>query len=1224
MTDPSTFLAHLLTNQVEQSQKLYRTPLFWSLALSMRAHPDDRFLITDNRQEDARRGVRKLSGTVQIQRDMTKGELGVDSRQFVDMSGLLLFKGESQGDQVVPYGNVSNVGGLRDSEFTLWASTGTAQQKEDKLLRFGKRRPDDVIWRVRTPIMMASQTSVIDYLAMRVTHLEWLHSVAIKWSDRRWNAFDVPISGDMYRPENERSDMIILAPVWMDEDMEILDPNIWGPLEDVVQMNYMEYIGRQDDFYREELEEFIEIFNGYRKTLQVNIDSDPPTLTTRSVGRVQRDQGSRVNRTLIIPFNRNIESTDDSYQSLAFDPNESVDVTQDIFNSKNVDGSYRFTSSFEADTLTNDGWKVSGTASLSTDVPEDLPPFVDDVQGTQSLRLTSGYAVRRMVLPDGDFILRFWHKATSGRGRIEVVRNTRLIESQSLLDFDTSRVEDIRHFRSNYETVAHSIIHPTPPDPIDGPQWEEFHISFKLKDHFFVSNEGYPAHEVFIVFSEVETDEVTDLGFDHINLLLDQTGTSIEIINTSGTTRFPNLLREQERQLNYEKIFGDDTYFPISEQWEKASAKFRFDGENTCAVVEHRESFNLKPTGTNINFWFKVNSEDEEREQVLLRRGSFVLCQKTGVFFPSYQMLVNDRRQLVLTTYEGNTRGNITSTEFRNLNLHTLAYERYRLIFSITGKQPRHWFDGDASTTIETFAQDFYLILGGRSEMEDTTTGLTVTAWKYYEWHARRAYGVLVPEEDLEKHESFGAYAAEYKNGNTFLKVPINDDLINLPGYYGNYIPSPAEYSPRLLPSPGAESPEILQWPIDLTAFGPEYEWPTSPAYGASPEYIDWYAGTRAGDIQMPLLAFADGAMTFDRWFNLDFNASQDLIEVRLQGELLTTGGGGTFNVTGDRQNEDNLEIATSNPDDTNTCSPISMFSFKITQRFLPEDAIKDQFQTEAINFNEVLYLIFKDYIDFNGDKVLDLWQSDQTDIGLELQWVDEPPEDDEDLIRREFDQRLVYPDEVGKFFGRVKVSVPDPILMTSRPDRDLSILADTFDDPYMNELVDIQTIGYSDGLLFWDFLADGNDEFYSVTIDVWDEECRKIIPKNLSYSAWLLELIGAEYNTVRAVTDTIPALSTFSPEVSPQSDYQEQWPTYGDDTDELVMTGVKGWFGFDDLLGYRDSLERVYREGVIGNYFQVEFRFRADRVKLDSMLEDFAQSYEQLFNNDFERRKLR
>ena len=58
--------------------------------------------------------------------------------------------------------------------------------------------------------------------------------------------------------------------------------------------------------------------------------------------------------------------------------------------------------------------------------------------------------------------------------------------------------------------------------------------------------------------------------------------------------------------------------------------------------------------------------------------------------------------------------------------------------------------------------------------------------------------------------------------------------------------------------------------------------------------------------------------------------------------------------------------------------------------------------------------------------------------------------------------------------------------------------------------------------------------------------------------------------------------------------------------------------------MGYRDSLERVDREGVIGNYFQIEFRFRGDRAVLDALLRDFAQSREQIFHNDFVENRLK
>ena len=58
--------------------------------------------------------------------------------------------------------------------------------------------------------------------------------------------------------------------------------------------------------------------------------------------------------------------------------------------------------------------------------------------------------------------------------------------------------------------------------------------------------------------------------------------------------------------------------------------------------------------------------------------------------------------------------------------------------------------------------------------------------------------------------------------------------------------------------------------------------------------------------------------------------------------------------------------------------------------------------------------------------------------------------------------------------------------------------------------------------------------------------------------------------------------------------------------------------------MGYRDSLEKLDNEGMIGNYFQIEFRFRAGRDVLDALLRDFAQSREQIFKNDFVENRLK
>jgi len=1236
LTDPPLSdlpLSSALTNDVELGEKLHRVPIFASLGLSLRAFAEDRFLVTDTREVDERRGVLPLASVVRAEQFMSKADVGMDSRQFVDMGGLVLFKGkDNEAGQIVPYGNVTVAGGIRDSDHTLWTATGDEEEKRAKLIRYTGKNPDEVTWRSRTPILMAGQTSVIDYLALRVTQLQFLHSIAIKWSDRRWDSRQVPVTGDLFRPENERSDLIILAPVWMDEGMNVLDPNIWGPYEDIVRANYSEYLARTDTDYRKELETFTETFKEYMQILAINFDTNPFDVTTRTLGRLERKQSISINRTLHLPFSRNIDTRDDSYQSLVFDPDEAIDVTQDIFNVKQADGAWRYTSSFEAKSLILDGWIGDGTATQVADVPADLPPFVETVQGTKSLELQgTGFVARRMILPDGDFILRFRHKSVAGIGRVEIVRNTRLKTKAALMDVPTSRVLSLKHFRESYETVASSTL-----EPLNQGEWEEFFISFKLKDHYFVQDEGYPAHEVYIVISGV--DDATTVRFDHLELLVDRSPFEMEVVNTATRSRFPFLLKEDERQLDLEFAFGRDTPFPTNTGWERAVNKYRFDGANTCAVVKHRPSYNLKPTGTNLNFWFKVNSEDEARFNVLQNRGAFVLCQKVGAYLPSYSVTVNDRKELTVSTFEGNSARSVTSKEFRNLNLHTITYERYWFVFQTAGKQPRHYFESPSETaTLEISSQDFYLTLGGSVEMDDTIvvppqhpllpsarTVTEVTAWKYYEWHARRAYGSLVPVDDLKKFESFGAYMGEAASGTVFLSIPINPELVDLPGYFGNYDPSPNEYSPNEVGiSPDDPNPIPFPWPINIEDYGPEFSWPTSPAFGAPPEFVEWYKGTDVEVMQTPLPAFVEGALQFDRWLNLDVNASSSGVDIRVQSEFMASGSGGEFNTTLDRENVDDLHIGTSNPDDTNTCAPISVFSFKITQRKLPEAAIKKQFWAETINFNEVLYLTYADFIDFDGEGTLDFWQADLTDYGLATQWVDQPADVGEPVMDRED----IFPDDPSKVFGEVVVTTPDPIILSARADQDYTVLDDFFDDPYLEELVNIQRLGFRDGLLFWDFLTDDNNDFHSISVGVWNEECARRETRILSYREWLLELVGTEFNTVRAVTDTIPTLEESGALPSPQPPAQptaSPWPTWGDDADELVMTGVKGWFGFRDLLGYRDSLEKVLREGIIGNYFQIEFRFRADRSSLEALLADHAQSYNQLFLHDFEERRLK
>ena len=70
-------------------------------------------------------------------------------------------------------------------------------------------------------------------------------------------------------------------------------------------------------------------------------------------------------------------------------------------------------------------------------------------------------------------------------------------------------------------------------------------------------------------------------------------------------------------------------------------------------------------------------------------------------------------------------------------------------------------------------------------------------------------------------------------------------------------------------------------------------------------------------------------------------------------------------------------------------------------------------------------------------------------------------------------------------------------------------------------------------------------------------------------------------------------------------------------------MTGVKGWFGFNGLIGYRDSLEKVFNEGVVFNYLQIELHFRAPRTELEALLKPYAHSIDDIFEDAYEGNRL-
>ena len=163
--------------------------------------------------------------------------------------------------------------------------------------------------------------------------------------------------------------------------------------------------------------------------------------------------------------------------------------------------------------------------------------------------------------------------------------------------------------------------------------------------------------------------------------------------------------------------------------------------------------------------------------------------------------------------------------------------------------------------------------------------------------------------------------------------------------------------------------------------------------------------------------------------------------------------------------------------------------------------------------------------------------------------------------------------------------------------------------------------------MVLWDFMNDLQADAYDYHDQVYDATCKRYVPRTLSYLEWLRGVMVQEWNSINAITDPIPDFATAgSP--SPWKDGASPnpagpWPTFGDNDNELVLTGVKGWFGYDGLLGYRTSLEQLAREGMVFNYLQVEFRFRAPRGELDTLLKPFAHSIDQIFEDDYEGHRL-
>ena len=1031
-------IAKALTNDLERGLRLYRIPILTALAISMRRFIEDRFLITDDRTEDERRNVVGLQKITRIEQQTCKPGIGADDRQFDSLTGNLLFVGIPDANGIInAIGNLSNVGGREDIEGVLWTASGTAQQKQDKAERYNKLRPSDVCWRVRTPVMMAPNTTIIDYLALRCTHLPFLHSIALKWSDRRWDARQVGLDQDLYRPENERSEMIILAPMWMDAGMSILDPTIWGPFESLIQSNYEEYLGRKWDEQLADCAAFVDTFEEYLQVLRPSGDAQPWEVNSAQVGRVQRLLDTTANRTLFIPFNRGVVGDGkggDTYRIADVDPETSQDVTQDVFNLLDADGHWRLTSSFEAASFVEDGWCGTATPTQTTDIPENLPPFAynrlgEAVYGTKSLEITGGFFAHRLVLPNGTYALKLRVKNVVGTGRVEIIRNNRLLPKGWAMDQATNRVTSIAHWRQNYETVASTIVRD---DVLD--EWREIWVSFDLIDHLQTPSEGYPAHEIYIVLSTVDSEAVPPppvvppssgtpavIRFDALELFSDNYGHALQILNTVNRSPQPFDVRPELCVVNLEKAFQEDSIFGDREQ---AAASFRLDGNNSVVMLDHRTGYNVKAAGTTIDTWFKVNSDDETENNVLAARGGFTLFQKDGAYLPGYACSVDQERLLFLSVGKQPVFG---SKSFRNTMLHPSVltdwmpprtdwasptiYQPFWDAFHETGLQPTEWTTtGDTSVAYVGYKTD---IGGGKYLLVTADDPYVVAAGDppyvfikaYLLWHARRAYGMIMPADRVDPDVD------NTETGFVFAPIPINPLLYQIEPFLGDYSPSPAEWSPRYYYSPDIYSPhgpplpvspalatEIL-WPISPNAWGSPFDWPASPSlYGTQPAWNLFAWGAELAPMLTRYPIFINGALKFDRWVHLDAAMAQGDAEIGING--ITVFVGGVTIPDGTDLNYDNLLLGAVTPDATNVAAPISLYAFKIFQRRLSAADRNAIFCGEAVNFNELQYNVYKDALDYDGDGVLDFWQSDINDLGLWTKLADPGPRHSQALPR--------------------------------------------------------------------------------------------------------------------------------------------------------------------------------------------------------------------------------
>lgn len=1230
-----------LTNDLERALRLYRIPILTALALSLRRNPTDRFLLTDDRSEDTRRNVIRMRRVSTVEQNTTRPGIGVDDRQFTSLTGNLLFTGLPDANGVVqPIYNLTNMGGQTDLDGVVFMATGTPEEKQAKARRYNRLRPGDVSWRVRTPVMMADETSIIDYLAFRCTQLKYLHSITFKWSDRRWDARTVGLDQDLHRPEGEKTQMVILAPMWMDEGMSILDPAVWGPFEDLIQANYEEALGRKIDEQMADCAAFVATFNEYIKVLTPSTDAMPSSVIH---GRVSRFLDTTANRSLHLPFNRQIisQNGNDSYRATGVDPNTALNVTQDVFNLLDAQNQWRLTSSFEAASLADDGWCGTAITAPSTDIPADLPAYAQDragnpVYGTKSLQVAQGYVCRRLVLPNGSYALRLWVKTDSKDARVEVVKNNRLLPKGWVMTEVPPRVTSIKHWRENYETVAASTM-------LEAAGWREFFLSFSLRDNLQIAGEGYPAHEVYIVITATDVIHV-----DHLDLFQDKYDHEVAILNTVNLSSQPYDVRPELRHVDLEKAFQADSVFGVREV---AANSFRLDGRETVVSVAHRDAYNIKPSGTTIDTWFKVNSDDETANNVLTNRGSFTLFQKTGSYLPGYSAVVNRERLMIGAI--GNTQA-FSSKQFRNTFLHPSVgnsvfpprtdwanpniYDTFKTAFRETGLQPMEWIAppvGVATVGVSTdigggkfllvATNDPYLLAHGSPSI--------VPISDYMEWHARQAYAQIMPIDQVDPAGTVGGFV--------FLPIPVNSMLATIDTMYGDYSVNPNDYSPRFLysplvspfptspldhpsssifspatpPSPSQQDLQPVYWPINPADWGDvPVQWPADTfVYGPAPTWdpFAWSSMYDESSMKIRHPMFVGGKLRFDRWVHFNMAVATSDLEVGIHGITVFLNPSFSFNpATAD--NGDDLLIGTTTTRALRVAAPISLYSFKIFQYRMPSTARLSIFSGEATNFNELQYNVYKDDLDYNLDQSLDFWQDDITDLGIWTQWPAVSP-----------DPYRPFPPKIENRYGRIVTSVSDPINIDRDVDRNRNLLTDWYDAAYLQELIDTQTIGFADGLILWDFIHPDQAATYDYHDRYYDPVCKTYRPRTLSYIDWIQGVLAEEWNEVTAIHDPMPGFQQAgspspwpSPSASPSP--AGPWPSFGDRPSELVMTGVKGRFGWEGLLGYRDSLAQVAKEGIVFNYLQVEYHFRAPRTELEALLRPYAHSIDQIFEDDY------